>query len=76
MTGPELLNSLGKLLGARFRERIEFRGETTFVIERADIREVAKFCKEELSSITCSTSRASITLAANRASKSSTSFTR
>ncbi|MEO7724282.1 MAG: NADH-quinone oxidoreductase subunit C [Chthoniobacterales bacterium] len=49
MTGPELLNSLGKLLGDKIRERSEFRGETTFMIERGDIREVAKFCKEELS---------------------------
>ncbi len=49
MTGPELLDSLGKLLGAKITERTEFRGETTFVIDRGDIREVAKFCKEELS---------------------------
>ncbi|HEY3663758.1 MAG TPA: NADH-quinone oxidoreductase subunit C [Chthoniobacterales bacterium] len=49
MTGPELLNSLGQLLGKKLKERIEFRGETTFVVERGDIREVAKFCKEELS---------------------------
>ncbi|MBA2434940.1 MAG: NADH-quinone oxidoreductase subunit C [Chthoniobacterales bacterium] len=49
MTGPETLHSLGQILGARIKERIEFRGETTFVIERADVREVAKFCKEELS---------------------------
>ena len=76
MTGAELLNSLGARLGRRFEERIEFRGETTFLIDRADIREVAKFCKDELSSITCSISRASITLAPNPASKSSMSFTR
>lgn len=49
MTGSELLNSLGKLLGKKLQERTEFRGETTFVIDRGDIREVAKFCKEELS---------------------------
>ncbi len=49
MTGPELLNSLGKLLGKKLKERSEFRGETTFLIDRGDIREVAKFCKEELS---------------------------
>ncbi|MDQ3545494.1 MAG: NADH-quinone oxidoreductase subunit C [Verrucomicrobiota bacterium] len=49
MTGPELLNSLGELLGKKLKERSEFRGETTFVIDRGDIREVAKFCKEELS---------------------------
>jgi NADH-quinone oxidoreductase subunit C len=49
MTGPELLASLAKLFGAKIQEQIEFRGETTFVIAALDIREVAKFCKEELS---------------------------
>ncbi|HKP03864.1 MAG TPA: NADH-quinone oxidoreductase subunit C [Chthoniobacterales bacterium] len=49
MTGPELLNSLGQLLGPRLQERIEFRGESTFVILPADLREVAQFCKAELS---------------------------
>ena len=49
MTGPELLDSLGKLFGAKIKERFEVRGETTFVIDRRDLREVAKFCKEELS---------------------------
>ena len=48
MTGPELLDSLGTRLGTKIQERIEFRGETTFLIDRADIREVAKLCKEEL----------------------------
>ena len=49
MTGPELLASLGKLFGSKIQEKIEFRGETTFIIDPNDIREVAKFCKEELS---------------------------
>jgi NADH-quinone oxidoreductase subunit C len=49
MTGPELLTSLGTLLGAKLQEQIEFRGETTFVIAADDLREVAKFCREELS---------------------------
>ena len=49
MTGPELLSSLGQLLGAKIRERVEFRGETTFTIRASDLREVAKFCKDELS---------------------------
>src|SRR6266446_1160604 len=49
MTGPELLNSLGKVFGSKLQEEFEFRGETTFVIAAHDIREVAKFCKEELS---------------------------
>ena len=49
MTGPELLSSLGNLFGSKLQEQIEFRGETTFVIAASDLREVAKFCKEELS---------------------------
>ena len=49
MTGPELLASLGKLLGAKIQEKSEFRGETSFVIRADDLREVARFCKDELS---------------------------
>ena len=49
MTGPELLSSLGQLLGGKVKERTEFRGETTLLIERADLHEVAKFCKDDLS---------------------------
>jgi NADH-quinone oxidoreductase subunit C len=49
MTGPELLSSLSKLFGSKIRERSEFRGEMTFVIEKGDIREVAKRCRDELS---------------------------
>ena len=49
MPGRELIESLGQALGGKIKERIEFRGETTFVIERADIREIAKYCQGELS---------------------------
>ena len=49
MTGPELFASLGQLLGAKIREKIEFRGETTFIILAPDLREVAKFCRDDLS---------------------------
>src|SRR6201981_2447243 len=49
MTGPELLASLGQLLGAKIQEKTEFRGETSFTIRTADLREVARFCKDELS---------------------------
>jgi NADH-quinone oxidoreductase subunit C len=49
MTGQDLLASLGKLLGGKLQEKIEFRGESTFVILPADLREVTKFCKDELS---------------------------
>src|SRR5437870_13176539 len=30
------------------KNKIEFRGETTLVIERAAIKEIAKLCKEQL----------------------------
>ena len=49
MTGHDLLASLGKLLGGKLQEKIEFRGESTFVILPTDLREVAQFCKDELS---------------------------
>jgi len=49
MTGQELLNSLGKLFGAKLQNKTEFRGETTYTILPSDLREVAKFCRDELS---------------------------
>ena len=49
MTGPELLGSLGQLLGEKIQEKTEFREESTFTILAGDLREVAKFCKDELS---------------------------
>jgi NADH-quinone oxidoreductase subunit C len=49
MTGPELLNSLGQLLGAKILQKTEFRGETTYSIAPANLREVAGFCRNELS---------------------------
>ncbi len=49
MTGAELIASLGKLFGERIQQKIEFRGETTFVIAREHLHEVLKFCRDELS---------------------------
>jgi len=49
MTGPELLKSLSRLLGLKIQSRIEFRHETTFTIQPQDLREVAKFGRDELS---------------------------
>jgi NADH-quinone oxidoreductase subunit C len=49
MTGPDLLASLGKILGGKILGKTEFRGETTFTINADDLREVAKFCRDELS---------------------------
>jgi NADH-quinone oxidoreductase subunit C len=49
MTGPELLPSLEKSLGEKIQNKTEFRGETTYTISPADLREIAKFCRDELS---------------------------
>ena len=48
MTGPELLASLQRLLRGKIRGSTEFRGETTFLIGREDLHEVARFCRDEL----------------------------
>ena len=48
MTGAELVSSLEKTLSDKLQRKIEFRGETTFVIASADLREVAKVCRDEL----------------------------
>jgi len=49
MTGSELLASLGKLLGPKLLAKTEFRGETTYTISAADLREIAKLCRDDLS---------------------------
>ncbi len=49
MTGPELLHSLSQLFGAKLLQKTEFRGETTYTIAPADLREVARFCRDEIS---------------------------
>ena len=48
MTGAEMLNSLSELLGPKLRGKSEFRGETTYAIAAEDLREVAKFCRDDL----------------------------
>src|SRR6266568_9032525 len=49
MTREELLASLEKSLGAKLQNKTEFRGETTYTIGPADLREISKFCRDELS---------------------------
>ena len=49
MTGTELLASLRKLFGSKILAQTEFRGETTYAIFPSDLREVAKFCRDDLS---------------------------
>src|SRR5438046_3041812 len=48
MTAAELLVSVEKTLREKLQRKIEFRGETTFVILPTDLRETAKFCLDEL----------------------------
>ncbi len=49
MTSPETLDSLNRLLGPALKSRTEFRDETTFTIAPENLREAAKFCRDELS---------------------------
>jgi NADH-quinone oxidoreductase subunit C len=49
MTRQELLDSFDKSFGKKIQSRIEFRGETSFTIAASDLREIAKFCRDELS---------------------------
>jgi NADH-quinone oxidoreductase subunit C len=49
MTGTDLFASLGQLLGDKMQDKTEFRGETTFTLLANDLREVAQFCRDELS---------------------------
>ena len=49
MTCEEALASLEKSLGDKLQAKTEFRGETTYTIAAADLREIAKFCRDELS---------------------------
>jgi NADH-quinone oxidoreductase subunit C len=50
MSRDELVDSLGKAFGEKIQAKTEFRGETTYTIAASDLREIAKFCRAELSS--------------------------
>ena len=49
MAARELFNSLEKSFGDKIQHKTEFRSETTFAIAASDLREIAKFCRDELS---------------------------
>jgi NADH-quinone oxidoreductase subunit C len=49
MTGAELIASLGQILSSKVQAKTEFRGETTLTIQVGDLRDVAKFCRDDLS---------------------------
>ena len=49
MTLDELLGSPKNSLGDKLRNKTEFRGETTYAIAATDLRDIAKFCLDDLS---------------------------
>src|SRR5712691_1446911 len=49
MTTEEAVASPEKLFGEKIQHKVEFRGETTFTIAASDLREIAKFHRDELS---------------------------
>jgi NADH-quinone oxidoreductase subunit C len=49
MTPQEIFDSLGQVLGEKLQARTEFRWETTYAIAASDLREIAKFCRDEIS---------------------------
>src|SRR5260370_38648327 len=49
MTSQEALASLNKSFGAKLQNKTEFRGGTTYTIAPADLRGIAKFCRDDLS---------------------------
>jgi NADH-quinone oxidoreductase subunit C len=49
MNPEQLFDSLAKTFGERIQDKTEFRGETTYTISATDLREIAKFCRVNLS---------------------------
>src|SRR3954451_8417817 len=49
MTPQQICDSLGQAFGEKLQHRTEFRGETTYAIAASDLREVARFCRDDLS---------------------------
>ena len=49
MSCDEVFESLGSSFGEKLQDKTEFRGETTYTISASDLREIAKFCRNELS---------------------------
>jgi len=49
MTSQEAIESLDKSFDSKIQDKTEFRGETTFTIAAENLREIAKFCRDELS---------------------------
>ena len=69
MTLDELLRSRSNPIVEKLQNKTEFRGETTYTIQEADLRDVAKSVETIFRSITCSTLPASTISAKSRDSK-------
>lgn len=49
MTAAEVVGTFEKVHAAHIRTKVEFRGETTFVIASNELPAIAKFCRDDLS---------------------------
>jgi NADH-quinone oxidoreductase subunit C len=49
MTRQETIESLDKSFEGKLQNKIEFRSETTYTITAADLVQIAKFCRDQLS---------------------------
>ena len=49
MTSQEAIESLNKSFERKVQKRTEFRGETTYAIAVSGLRDIAKFCRDEVS---------------------------
>ena len=49
MTSQETIESLNKSFEGKLQNKTEFRGETTYTIQESDLREIVKFCRDDLS---------------------------
>src|SRR5213083_712385 len=49
MTRDDALDSFNKSFEGKILNKTEFCGETTYTISASDLREIAKFCQDELS---------------------------
>jgi len=49
MSGTSLMESFSKAFDEKIQAKTEFRGENTYTIAASDLREIAKFCRDEFS---------------------------
>ena len=49
MNSQEAIESLNKSFEGKLQDKTEFRGETTCTISAIDLRDIARFCRDQLS---------------------------